>query len=184
MPVTISGPPTVQMPGALMSACGRYRYRLTRPPLHESRDAAAPLNPPALFIMLNPSTADAVIDDPTIRRCRAFAHAWQCDGVIVANLYALRSTRPAGLWLHEDPVGPDNDGHLYALARSSAMAICAWGDNARAPRVIAVLRLLRDARITLACLGTTRSGAPRHPLYVRGETRLVEWKPAYSFSSK
>ena len=161
--------------GIVLSDCGQYRYRLSRPPLDDPSDTLTPMRAPALFIMLNPSTADAITDDPTIRRCRAFARDWRCGGVIVANLYALRSTHPAGLWLHDDPVGPENDEHLYALARSCGEVICAWGDHARAARVAAVLRLLRNASATLVCLGTTQSGAPRHPLYVRRGARLVEW---------
>ena len=80
---------------AIISACGQYRYQLTR----EAHDQFATRGP-ALFIMLNPSTADAELDDPTIRRCRGFAKAWDCAGIVVANLYALRATDPAALWTH------------------------------------------------------------------------------------
>src|SRR5690606_18576726 len=91
---------------ARFSPCGQYRYLLTRP-------IPAPFWKPdageAVFVMLNPSTADASEDDPTIRRCIGFAKEWGCTGLTVANLYALRSTDPKGLWKHRDPVGPEND---------------------------------------------------------------------------
>ena len=77
---------------AIISACGQYRYQLTR----EAHDQFATRGP-ALFIMLNPSTADAELDDPTIRRCRGFAKAWDCAGIVVANLYALRLAESIGL---------------------------------------------------------------------------------------
>lgn len=156
---------------AIISACGTYRYRLTRP-----AEQLLPQRATAVFLMLNPSTADATLDDPTIRRCRGFAKTWDCAGLIVANLYALRSTDPGGLWLHTDPVGPENDQHLAALAGEIGDVVCAWGVNAQADRVAAVTDVLRQAGARLWCLGMTKSGAPRHPLYVRGDQPLIEWK--------
>ncbi|MGF6870951.1 DUF1643 domain-containing protein [Paraburkholderia sp. MM5477-R1] len=96
---------------AIISECGGYRYILTR-----AADSMCPMKTAAVFVMLNPSTADEEQDDPTIRRCRGFARLWDCNGISVANLYALRSTDPAGLWVHPDPVGPDNDAHLCQIA--------------------------------------------------------------------
>jgi hypothetical protein len=125
--------------------------------------------------MLNPSTADATLDDPTIRRCRSFASSWGFSGITVANLYALRSTDPAALWLHHDPVGPENDAYVAEMAMKHGSVVCAWGANARDDRVATVVKLLRNARAQLTCLGTTKSGAPRHPLYVRGDQLLIEW---------
>jgi hypothetical protein len=154
---------------AIISKCGQYRYRLERP-------AQLPTGRgPALFIMLNPSTADATADDPTIRRCRAFAHNWGCDGVIVANLYALRATDPAELWTHPRPVGPRNNGHLRELAVGAAEIVCAWGAHARQARVQEVVSMLRASDARLRCLGITKDGAPRHPLYVRGDQPLLDW---------
>ncbi|SIT44000.1 conserved hypothetical protein [Paraburkholderia piptadeniae] len=77
--------------------------------------------------MLNPSTADATLDDPTIRRCHGFAKLWACNGPAVANLYTLRSTDPAALCSHPDPIGPDNDVFLLNFARECGDVICAWG---------------------------------------------------------
>ena len=76
---------------AIFSACGTYRYLLRR-----ASESMAPMKPTALFVRLNPGTADANLDDPTIRRCRGFAKLWDCNGLAVANLYALRSSAPKG----------------------------------------------------------------------------------------
>ena len=154
---------------AIISACGQYRYQLTR----EAHDQFATRGP-ALFIMLNPSTADAELDDPTIRRCRGFAKAWDCAGIVVANLYALRATDPAALWTHPDPVGPDNDAMLAQLIREHETVVCAWGTNAKPQRVEAVRKMFHRLS-TPVCLGMTKSGAPRHPLYVRGDQPLIKW---------
>ena len=126
-----------------------------------------------LFVMLNPSTADHRNDDPTIRRCRGFAKLWDCNGLAVANLYALRSTDPAALWSHPDPVGPDNDDCLWTFAREYGDVVCAWGSNARPERAACVVSIMRDAGARLWCLGTTKNGSPRHPLYVRGDAEPV-----------
>lgn len=157
---------------AIISQCGTYRYRLTR----EAHDMC-PTCGTALFIMLNPSTADASLDDPTIRRCRGFATTWDCNGIVVANLYALRATNPAELWKHADPVGPDNDMYLAALIREHETIVCAWGANAK-PERIAQVRKMFNRNSRPMCLGTTKDGAPRHPLYVRGDQPLIDWNPA------
>lgn len=157
--------------GAVISGCGRYRYRLTRP-----SENICPERGGALFVMLNPSTADAELDDPTIRRCRGFARTWGCAGLAVANLYALRSTNPAALWSHPDPVGPENDQHLEELAREFGDVVCAWGSHARLARVESVCEILGRSGARTWCLGTTRAGAPRHPLYVPAAEPLVYWE--------
>lgn len=152
---------------------GPYRYTLTR-----EWDAKGP---PVVFVMLNPSTADADVDDPTIRRCLAFARTWGCGSLTVVNLYALRSPSPEALWRARDPVGPRNDAALAETTRTAmtrgGVAVAAWGVHAREDRVEHVLgRVLpADPANPLFCLGTTRSGAPRHPLFVPGETRLQVW---------
>ena len=154
---------------AIISDCGQYRYELARP-----TSDMHPTCGPALFIMLNPSTADASLDDPTIRRCRGFAKAWDCDGIIVANLYALRATSPSTLWMHADPVGPDNDMHLAALIREHETIVCAWGVNAKPERVAKIKSMLHRLSRPM-CLGVTKDGAPRHPLYIRADQPLVDW---------
>lgn len=154
---------------AIISPCGQYRYALTRPSIRPPGKGAA------LFCMLNPSTADATVDDPTIRRCRGFADAWDCNGIAVVNLYALRSTDPKGLNGHPDPVGPENDHYLREFAREFKDVVCAWGANANPGRALQVANIFRSAGARLWCLGTTKDGAPRHPLYVRGDQPLIEW---------
>lgn len=155
---------------AIISPCGTYRYELQR-----RRGIDYPERGAAVFCMLNPSTADASIDDPTIRRCRGFADAWGCDGLIVVNLYALRATDPRELRRHSEPIGPENDFQLRSVARCLGDIVCAWGANADPSRVRDVVAIFRDAGARLWCLGTTKDGHPRHPLYVRGDTKLVAW---------
>lgn len=156
---------------AIISSCGQYRYQLGRAAL-----TPHPVKGPALFLMLNPSTADASIDDPTIRRCRGFAESWGCDGIVVANLYALRTTNPAALWEHADPIGIHNDNYLRLLAKDHEDVVCAWGANARPDRVVAATAVFTGAGRRMWCLGVTKAGAPRHPLYVRGDQPLLEWR--------
>ena len=154
---------------AKFSACGRYRYLLER------RWAEGRL---ATFIMLNPSTADAEKDDPTIRRCIGFAKSWGLGGIRVVNLYALRSTNPAGLWAVDDPIGPANNAWLVDAADDAydhgAPLVAAWGANAKLDRVRDVQQMLR--RYQLKALGVTKAGQPRHPLYLPGSSVLSEWE--------
>lgn len=157
---------------AVFSECKSYRYLLTRP-----SETMYPERGTALFVMLNPSTADASLDDPTIRRCRGFARSWGCSGLTVANLYALRSTDPKVLRGHSDPVGPDNDRHLFNLAVEYGDIICAWGAHATRERVDRAVAIFKLAGARLWCLGTTTSGAPRHPLYIKADQKLIEWTP-------
>lgn len=156
---------------AVISDCERYRYLLTR-----QTGVEDPTWPPALFVMLNPSTADASQDDPTIRRCVAFARSWGAPGIIVANLYAFRSPSPEALNRCDvDPVGPENDAWLERLLLEHENVVCAWGAHADLERVRQFKAMADRKMDTLLCLGTTKSGAPRHPLYVKGDTKLQLW---------
>ena len=119
--------------------------------------------------MLNPSTADAVRDDPTIRRCIGFARAWGYRRLVVTNIFALRATLPSALRGAADPVGPRNDRYILRAARDADRVVCAWGvHGALGNREAEVLALLRD--LALENLGLTQGGYPRHPLYVAGLT--------------
>jgi hypothetical protein len=124
------------------------------------------------FIMLNPSTADAEADDPTIRRCIQFAKRENCGSIMVANLFALRSTNPENLFGTEDPVGPENDHFIQNLVeRIDGPLVGAWGAHAMANyRAIDVIEICGSR---LKCLGKTKHGSPRHPLYVKGDAPLV-----------
>jgi hypothetical protein len=151
---------------AFISDCGTYRYALMR------RWAEGW---PLRFVMLNPSTADASLDDPTIRRCTGFARREGYGALIVLNLYAYRATNPKVLVTCADPVGPHNDtilwAHLLAAAEGPTPVVAAWGANAKRERVAHVLGLRPS--VDWRCLGVTKDGQPRHPLYVRGDQPLV-----------
>ena len=126
----------------------------------------------ALFIMLNPSTADARVLDPTVTRCMSWAMRRGLPGCEVCNVFALRSTDPAGLRKSADPVGPANDAWIAAAASRAraggAPVVVAWGNHASfLGRDAAVRTLLAGVRgLTPLCLGLTGAGQPRHPLYV------------------
>lgn len=152
----------------------RRHARLSADELHRYvlwREWRQPLTTPtwATFVMLNPSTADHQVDDPTIWACVTFARALGCTGMAVVNLYAFRATKPADLWRADDPVGPDNDRVLAEFltlsARHGGPLIAAWGAHARPDRVAAVMAMPGADRFR--ALGVTKAGQPRHPLYVR-----------------
>lgn len=144
------------------------------------RDGAAPPGPVLGWILLNPSTADAERDDPTIRRVTVFSRSWGAGSLQVANLYPLRATDPAALWAAPEALRLGDaeraDAAIAELCRSSAAVVLAWGaQGARCPgRVRVALEAARAAQVPLLHLGLTRGGQPRHPLYVKGLTPLVE----------
>ena len=145
----------------------RYRYQLERH-WDESR-------PQVLFIGLNPSTADASHDDPTVRRCIRFARDWGYGGLLLGNLYAFRATRPRELAAAGYPVGRGNNRALQDLASRADALVAAWGnDGHELGRDRRVMRLLGRP---LLCLGTTARGAPRHPLYVRASVQPQAFAP-------
>lgn len=155
--------------GAVISSCGTYRYELFR------RWAAGPQ---LAWIMLNPSTADATVDDPTIRRCIGFARAWGYGAIVVWNLFALRATDPRDLGQHPDPVGPANDLTLLNGVRRRELTICAWGAHGSfLGRGQTVRQLIAREGLRVHHLGLTKSGHPRHPLYLPGSTTPQEYKP-------
>lgn len=153
---------------ATISDCGRYRYRLER------RWADAP---PLTFVMLNPSTADADVDDPTIRRCMGFARREGAGGIVVVNLWALRATNPKELRTAADPYGA-NWAFLREAIEAPGRKVAAWGAWA-GPNNSSLSYLVADvyrAQRQLMCLGKTKAGAPRHPLYVRADVPLEVWR--------
>ena len=166
-------------PAAVLSDCGRYRYRLTR-----VWDLGRPL---MIWIMLNPSTADASQDDATIRRCTGFAWSWGHGGIVVLNLFALRATDPGELLTHPSPVaepgpvpghaGNRNDFEITSFASArDRRVVAAWGCHGTfMGRDREVLALLGNRPIE--CLGLTKEGHPRHPVRLRGDLRPVPWEP-------
>lgn len=145
---------------AVFSPDRRYRYLLRR---HVSILGKGV----CLFIMLNPSTADEELNDPSVRRCIRFAAGWGYAHLIVANIFALRSTDPKALYaVGADPVGPENDMYLGHAVSQADRVIAAWGNHgAYRDRGIDVARMIPIPY----CLGLTNSGQPRHPLYVWGQ---------------
>lgn len=154
---------------------GPWRYTLRR--------IWKPGEPALLWIMLNPSTADGTVDDPTIRRCMGFARAWGFGEMTVVNLFAKRATDPRELRIHPQMfdqsthlavVGPDNDEHIQRETDAAEMVVAAWGAHGSLHnRDEEVCELLRGE--PLWTLGLTKLGQPRHPLYVPARTGPQRW---------
>ncbi len=141
-----------------------YRYSLSRTWNTEK--------PFVVFIGLNPSTADENFDDPTIRRCMRYAGDWQFGGLVMLNLFAYRSTDPIRLRKVEDPIGPQNDIYIRFNTKLAGLTIVAWGTRGDyLGRDSSVLNFLRSPY----CLALSKNGAPRHPLYLRGDLEPVEF---------
>jgi hypothetical protein len=155
------GRPVVVPPSAVISTDQLYRYWLTR----QWSDA-----PPLVWVMLNPSTADALKDDPTIKICMGRARRGNFGGIIVVNAYGLRETFPDVMLRHPGRVGPDNDQHvrraLWRAARRGGAVLCAWGGNIEPERAAAIYAILREEKVSPLCLGVTKEGQPKHPLRI------------------
>lgn len=150
---------------ARISDCGKYRYLLRRTWDHAK--------PRTLIVMLNPSTADAEIDDATIRSCIRLSKGLGYGSFEVVNLFAFRATDPAELQRADDPIGPLNDDVIEAAICRCDIAICAWGAHPMGGNRSGSIRaLIRGHRPAVFCLGTTKSGAPKHPLYIKSGTPL------------
>ncbi len=145
---------------------GKYRYNLWR---IWDRD-----DPIQVWVMLNPSTANATEDDPTIRRCMGFAKAFGCGGIRVANLFAFRATSPKDLKAARDPIGLMNNIYLSEICKNNTV-ICAWGAHGgylkRDEEAMGFMGLAGARFVRLG--DTTKDGHPRHPLYVKGDVPLV-----------
>lgn len=161
MALTITQPGS----GANFSRCRRYRYTLWR-----RWDSSRPL---VMIIGLNPSTADARQNDPTIRRCIGFARDWGYGGLVVTNLFAFRATYPADLKATSDPVGPRNDVWLRRMAGQVEMIVAAWGnDGTWLNRGVRVRQMLARR---LFCLRLNAAGQPAHPLYLPAGLKPITW---------
>lgn len=124
------------------------------------------------FIMLNPSTADHEIDDPTTKRCIGFARQWGFESMWVGNLFALRSTSPRALLEEEDPIGEGNDATIRELVEASVLVVAAWGAKGNLLKRDTVVKpILQSCK----CLGFTKRGFPRHPLHLPYESALLEF---------
>lgn len=173
---------------AVISPDGLYRYRLDR--------LLAELGPnrrTMMFVMVNPSTADASVNDPTIRRCINFALREDCATLLVGNLFAYRATDVKELGRvyergHDggaSVVGPDNDFHLLAMAKEASIIVLGWGPLAKQPvalrhrwtQVVALLAAETGDVAHLKCLGVAKDGHPRHPLMLENAAPLATWRP-------
>ena len=152
---------------ALYSDDEVYRFQLTR----VWGDGAG-----VLFIMLNPSTATELANDPTVERCEQRARRWGYQGFSVANIFAYRATLPVDLKRAADPVGVGNDAILASLAQEAGAVLCAWGHHgAYLGRGLATERALRGTGLALSHLGLTKGGHPRHPLYLGYAQQPERW---------
>lgn len=163
---------------AVISECGLYRYELRR-----VWDEQKPL---CAWIMLNPSTADAEQDDPTIRKCIGFAQRWGCGGILIGNLFAFRATKPRDLWKADDPRGPNNEFHLERIIESTPALILAWGGMPNRSAFQRAARALYPHQVMTrvlpggsrpVCFGRTQGQyqQPRHPLMLAYTTALVPY---------
>lgn len=152
---------------AVYSACGAYRYSLTRDWGAGSR---------LLYVMLNPSTATEAQNDPTVERCERRARALGCGAFAVVNLFAFRATDPRALRRAPDPVGAKNDTALGRAVDWTDRVICAWGNHGgHLGRSAQVRERLAQAGKPLLHLGLTAQGEPRHPLYVGYAVEPQPW---------
>lgn len=158
---------------AILSLDGKYRYRLERQCPGEGK---------TVVIMVNPSTADHLIDDHTIRKLRGFGERRLWGRIIVGNLFAYRATDVRALGMVEDPVGPDNDDCLRQMFKEADdRVILAWGSLNKIPepmrfRVTEVFRMAEGSGATVSHLGDlTKCGQPKHPLMLGYDTPLVSY---------
>lgn len=158
---------------AIISPCGYYRYRLER--------TLSGTGPVAAIFGVNPSTADAEIDDQTIRKDLGFAKRLGWSKIIKGNKFALRSTDVRQLRTARAPIGPENDEHLEQIMRDADIHVAAWGPLAKLPKSLryrwrAVVAIADRVGCPLMCWGTAQDGQPRHPLMLAYDTKLIPWK--------
>lgn len=153
---------------AVFSSCRKYRYVLSRRVAQRTSRRLV-----AAFVGLNPSTADAFRDDPTIRRCYGFAFDWGCSDFWMLNLFGYRATAPAAMKNQADPDGSHNSLYVRTYTETADIVVCCWGANVDNWLSTADLLLrARNVRGELRCLGRSSSGQPRHPLMLPRATQL------------
>jgi hypothetical protein len=157
---------------AIISKCKSYRYWLCREVLKSEKFK------PVVFIMLNPSTADGLKDDPTVRRCVSYVESWKCSHLIIVNIFAYRSTQPCNLWGVDvkDPIGPLNNGAIMTALNiayeNEGIVVAAWGEHGSyMSRGETVLKSIY--KYNPFCLKINKSGNPAHPLYQRKDAQLI-----------
>lgn len=158
---------------AVISPCGLYRYHLSRSIGMGGRRVT--------FIGVNPSTADAHVDDATVRKWVGFARRWGFDRIDVVNLFAFRATDVRQLAGEADPIGPLNDDYIDKHVQAADLVVPCWGNRSKLPiplrgRALDIEHLIRTRAIgQTKCLGLTGSGDPRHPLMLGYDTPLEAW---------
>ena len=156
---------------AIYSDCENYRYSLTRTWDANIRKV--------LFIMLNPSTATEIQNDPTVERCERRTRALGYGAFQVCNIFAYRATDPHIMRTQNDPNGPDNSGTILEAATWADDIVCAWGTHgAHMGRGVEVETLLREKSLSLTHLGLSKAGHPKHPLYISYSVHPEIWKPS------
>ncbi|WP_438351380.1 DUF1643 domain-containing protein [Paenibacillus sp. FA6] len=154
---------------ALIDVSQKYRYWLSR---HWDS-----ILPSMTYIMLNPSTADANNDDPTIRRCISFAQNLGYGSLEVVNLFAFRATNPRDLLTCEDPIGTENDKYIMQSCDKADLIVAAWGVNGVLKKRNTSVENLVAGSHDIHCLGKpTVKGHPRHPLFIKGNTQPMIYR--------
>lgn len=144
---------SLDIKGVVISDCEKYRYELWR--IWDDN------KPKVMFIMLNPSTADADANDPTIRRCIGYAKSWGYGGLYVGNLFGFRATNPKDLKRIANPIGDDNKIHLEHMQSKCKLIVCAWGNGQGKPERI--FKKFDNLNYIELC----KDGTPKHPLYLK-----------------
>lgn len=162
--------PRPKSSGATFSPCRTWRYTLWR---HWDWRGDAHC---VAFIGLNPSTADETKNDPTVRRCINYAKEWGYGGMYMLNIFGYRATDPAVMKAALDPVGPENDRTIAKHVRRCGLVIACWGVHGAFSEREQRITQLPQVRQKLHCLGQTKAGHPRHPLYLPKSARPVLWQ--------
>jgi len=153
---------------AVYSECENYRYSLSR--------IWDPKKENILFIMLNPSTADEIKNDPTVERCERRARMLDYGAFCICNIFAWRETNPANLMAISHPIGDENNSHILEASLSANLIVCAWGTHGRhLNRDIEVKQLLLEQNHELHHLGLTKNKYPKHPLYIPYSQEIIPW---------
>lgn len=154
--------------GAIISDCGKYRYQLWRI-WDDSK-------PKVMFMMCNPSTANADKDDPTIRRCIGFAKTWGYGGLYVGNLFAFRSSNPKDLLNASDPIGKENLKHIAEMRDKSQIVVLAWGNSPIVESLLSDTDYAPLQGMKPFFLELSKNGTPKHPLYLKKELVPKQFK--------
>jgi hypothetical protein len=161
------------MSSAVLTPCGTFRYRLDRE-VQASGEVFA-------YFGVNPSTADATLDDQTVRKWRGFTQRNGGRRFIVGNVFSLRTTDVGELSRAPAVRGPDHLRNIQEIVAEADILVPCWGSRSKVPRALwpqfdEMLALLRASGKPMMHLGLTRSGDPRHPLTLAYATPLVNWR--------